>query len=209
MTPTTEDRASEPIDIRLGPGDDIAESVGAAASRLHASIRIRASRSDRTSIGGVELPVAPERWQIEATLLRALDPRHVLFLCVANSARSQLAEGLARSLVPRGQKISSAGSAPTSVRPQAIRVLDEIGIDISDHRSIAISEVERPVDAVITLCAEEVCPVWLGDAWRLHWALPDPAAVEGSEEEKLYAFRKVRDELVKRLRVLLAPPPKR
>ena len=209
MTARTEDRPGDTIDVRLGPGDDIAESVGAAASRLRASIRIRASRSDRTSIGDVELPSAPEQWRIEATLLRALDPRHVLFLCVANSARSQLAEGLARSLAPDGVKISSAGSAPTSVRPQAIRVLDEIGIDTSGHRAIGIAEVERPVDAVITLCAEEVCPVWLEDAWRLHWALPDPAAVEGSAEEELYAFRKVREELVKRLTVLLGPPARR
>ena len=208
MTPTTDDRTSHPIDIRLGPRDDIAESVGAVALRLGASIQVRASRSDRTSIGDVELPVAPELWWIEATLLRALDPRHVLFLCVANSARSQLAEGLARSLAPHGVKISSAGSAPTSVRPQAIEALDELGIDISGHRSIGTSEVERPVDAVITLCAEEVCPVWLEDAWRLHWALADPASVVGSAEEQLDAYRGVRDELVKRLTVLLASPAK-
>ena len=205
MTPTTEERTSDAIDIWLGPGDDIAESVGGVALRLSAPIRIRSSRSDRPSIGDIELPVAPERWRIEASLLRALGPRHVLFLCVANSARSQLAEGLARSLAPEGVRISSAGSAPTSVRPQAIGVLDEVGIDISGHRSIGIDDVERPVDAVITLCAEEVCPVWLVDAWRLHWALPDPAAVEGTEEQKLDAFREVRDELVKRLTVLLAP----
>jgi arsenate reductase len=83
-----------------------------------------------------------------------------------------------------------------------VEALREIGIDVSSHRSKGVSEVERPVDAVITLCAEEVCPVWLEDAWRLHWGLPDPAGVEGAEERKLDAFRSVRDELRQRLGVL-------
>jgi len=100
--------------------------------------------------------------------------------------------------------ISSAGSVPTSVRPQAVEVLREVGIDIGGQSSKGVDEVERPVDAVITLCAEEVCPVWLEDATRLHWGLPDPAAVEGSEAEQLEAFRAVRDELMGRLRVLFA-----
>ena len=126
-----------------------------------------------------------------------------LFLCVANSARSQLGEGIARSLAPAGMRISSAGSEPSSVRPQAVAALAEVGIDASAHRSKGVDDVERPVDAVITLCAEEVCPAWLGDAWRVHWGLPDPAGVEGSEEEQLDAFRAVRDELTKRLTVLL------
>ena len=121
---------------------------------------------------------------------------------MANSARSQLAEGIGRSLAPGDVRISSAGSAPTSVRPLAVEVLQEIGVDITGHRSTGLDEVERPVDAVITLCAEEVCPVWLEDARRLHWALTDPASVEGSEEEKLGAFRAARDELLMRLGVL-------
>jgi arsenate reductase len=145
-----------------------------------------------------------DNWEEEAVRLRALAPRHVLFLCVANSARSQMAEGIARSLAPAGVKISSAGSEPTSVRPQAVEVLREIGVHIDDQRSKGVDEVERPVDAVVTLCAEEVCPVWLGDAVRLHWALPDPAAVEGSDVQVLAAFRDVRDELERRLRVLFA-----
>jgi arsenate reductase len=145
-----------------------------------------------------------ETWEAQAALLRRAAPRHILFLCVANSARSQLAEGIARSLAPPDVKISSAGSEPTSVRPQAIEVLREIGLDIGGHRSKGVDEVERPVDAVITLCAEEVCPVWLGDAHRVHWGHPDPAAVEGTDAEKLQAFRDVRDELVRRFRVLFA-----
>lgn len=144
----------------------------------------------------------PHDWMPEAQRLRAAAPRHVLFLCVANSARSQMAHGIARSLAPADVKVSSAGSEPTSVRPQAIAVLAEIGIDIAHHRSRGMDEVERPVDAVVTLCAEEVCPAWLGPALRLHWGLPDPAAVEGTEEEKLQAFRGVRDELVRRLSVV-------
>jgi thioredoxin type arsenate reductase len=146
-----------------------------------------------------------ERWEREAVELREAAPGHILFLCVANSARSQMAEGVARHLAPEGLKVSSAGSEPTSVRPQAIEALREIGIDIRGQRSKGIDDVERPVDAVITLCAEEVCPVWLEDATRLHWGLPDPAAAGGTEAEVLDAFRAVRDELVRRLRVLLAP----
>ena len=144
-------------------------------------------------------------WIAEAEALRELGPRHLLFLCVANSARSQLAEGIARSLAPQHVKISSAGSAPTPVRPQAIEVLREIDIDISRHASRGLDEVERPVDAVITLCAEEVCPVWLEDAWRAHWGLPDPAEAVGPEHVKLQAFRVVREELSRRLGVVFAP----
>ncbi len=150
-----------------------------------------------------------EPWVAEAEALRGLRPRHLLFLCVENSARSQLAEGIARSLAPKHVKISSAGSVPTSVRPQAIEALREIGIDISHHTSTGLDEVERPVDAVITLCAEQVCPVWLEHAWTAHWGLPDPAVVVGSEEVRadeasLGAFRSVRDELRRRLSVVFA-----
>ena len=149
-----------------------------------------------------ELNAGAPDWHVEALVLRGLAPRHVLFLCVANSARSQLAEGIGGSVAPLGVRVSSAGSEPTSVRPQAVEVLREIGIDVGDHRSKGMDEVERPVDAVITLCAEEVCPVWLEGAWRLHWGLPDPAGVEGTAEEKLDAFRGAREELRHRLGVL-------
>jgi len=120
----------------------------------------------------------------------------MLFLCVANSARSQIAEGVARSMVSPGTKVWSAGSRPTSVRPEAIAVLKELGIDISHHRSKAVAEVPAAeVDTVITLCGEEECPLFFGKATRLHWGLPDPAAVTGSEESRLNAFRNTRDEL--------------
>jgi arsenate reductase len=128
----------------------------------------------------------------------------VLFLCVANSARSQMAEGIARSLASVDTRIWSAGSRPTSVRPEAIAVLKEIGMDISGHRAKAVTEVPAAeVDTVITLCGEEECPVFLGKATRLHWGLPDPAAVQGSEQDRLNAFRNTRDELRRRLEALL------
>ena len=140
---------------------------------------------------------------IESAILRALRPRHILFLCVANSARSQMAEGIARSLAPPGVIVSSAGSSPASVRPEAIHVLREIGIDISGHRSKGLDSIDAgSVDAVITLCAEEICPAFPGKARRLHWGLPDPAAGTGTEEARLNAFRSARDELLRRLKVL-------
>ncbi len=144
-----------------------------------------------------------EAWRAEAAALRAHHPRHILFLCVANSARSQMAEGIARSLAPGSVTVSSAGSAPSIVRPQAIQVLEEIGVDISGHTSKGLDAVDAAsVEAVITLCAEEVCPVFFGKVHRLHWGLPDPAAVTGPEEVRLEAFREVRDELVRRMNVL-------
>jgi arsenate reductase len=145
---------------------------------------------------------SPPEWMIEAAVLGAAAPPHVLFLCVANSARSQMAEAIARRAAPPGTRVSSAGSVPTRVRPEALEVLAELGIDASTQRSKGTDEVEGDVDVVVTLCAEEVCPVWLRPAKRVHWGLPDPAAVEGPEEVRLDAFRAVRDELVRRLGVL-------
>jgi arsenate reductase len=114
-----------------------------------------------------------------------------------------MAEGIARSLAPPGVKVSSAGSSPISVHHQAVQVLKEIGIDISGHRSKGLDAIDAgTVDTVITLCAEEVCPVFLGKAVRIHWGLPDPAGVAGTEEARLNAFRSVRDELRRRLKVL-------
>jgi arsenate reductase len=146
-----------------------------------------------------------EAWRREAEELRQLSPRHVLFLCVANSARSQMAEGIARALAPAGVAISSAGSRPSRVNPLAIRALDEIGIDIRGQRSKSVDTIAPDgVDAVVTLCAEEVCPVFLGKAHRVHWGLPDPAGAGRDDEEQLQAFRDVRDELRRRLGVVFA-----
>lgn len=146
-------------------------------------------------------------WQQEASQLRAARPRHVLFLCVANSARSQMAEGIARSLAPATVKISSAGSQPSKLNPFAVQALAEVGIDISGHSSKSVHDVAGgDVDAVITLCAEEVCPVWLGQAIRLHWGLPDPAHAGATDAERLQAFRDVRDELRRRLALVFCDP---
>jgi arsenate reductase (thioredoxin) len=120
----------------------------------------------------------------------------LLFMCVANSARSQLAEGLARTLLPSEVKIWSAGSRPTHVRPEAIAVLKEVGIDISHHHSKAVSDIPADqVDTVVTLCAEEVCPVFLGKVRRLHWPIPDPATDDPSlsHDQRLARFRAARD----------------
>jgi arsenate reductase len=148
----------------------------------------------------------PPGWLLEARILRALAPHHLLFLCVANSARSQMAEAIARTLAPVGVRVSSAGSEPSRVNPLAIRVLEEIGIDPSGQRSKGVDEIRGTdgprVDAVITLCAEEVCPVWLGQAHRLHWPLPDPAVATGSADQVLGSFRSVRDVLRQRLSAL-------
>ncbi len=144
-----------------------------------------------------------EQWKLDAEAIRLAKPRHVLFLCVANSARSQMAEGIARSLAPPGVKVSSAGSAPSRLNPLAVRALAEIGVDISGQRSKSVDEIPPgDVDAVVTLCAEEICPVFLGKALRAHWGLPDPAAATGSDDQKLQAFRNVRDELRRRLAVV-------
>jgi len=146
-----------------------------------------------------------EAWELEAQQVRAARPRHVLFLCVANSARSQLAEGIARRLAPPSIEISSAGSKPSRLNPLAVKALAEIGIDASGQYSKSVDDIPPgDVDVVITLCAEEVCPVFLGKALRLHWGLPDPGAVRGSEEEQLASFRRVRDELQRRLAVVFA-----
>ncbi len=127
--------------------------------------------------------------------------RGVLFLCVAKSARSQMAEGLARAMWPPAVKVWSAGSRPTSVRPEAVQVLAEIGIDISSQRSKSVAEIPAAeVDTVITLCGEEGCPVFLGQATRLSWPFPDPAAGPPTPREAVLArFREVRDGIRARL----------
>jgi arsenate reductase (thioredoxin) len=126
----------------------------------------------------------------------------ILFLCVANAARSQMAEGLARSIFPSSWKIQSAGSSPSRVHPLAIEALDEIGIDISGHSSKSIDEFNlSDFNLIITLCTDEVCPVVPGGVKRLHWPLPDPDIKDSSltPEEHLHIFRVTRDELSTRL----------
>ena len=129
----------------------------------------------------------------------------ILFLCVANSARSQLAEGLARRMAPAGVRVHSAGSEPGTINPLAIRVLAEVGVDASAQHSKGLDAIPLgDIDLVVTLCAEEVCPLFPRPVRKLHWPLPDPAKATGTDEERLAAFRAVRDELAARLPALFS-----
>ncbi len=134
-----------------------------------------------------------------------MKPR-VLILCTGNSARSQMAEGLLRHEGGDRFEVFSAGTRPSQVRPEAIAVMAEIGLDISRHRSKSVDEfVGKDLDFVITVCdnAKETCPVFPGSVKRLHWPFEDPAAVEGSEEVRKAAFRRVRDRIHGRIMVFL------
>ncbi|HSP69917.1 MAG TPA: arsenate reductase ArsC [Bryobacteraceae bacterium] len=127
----------------------------------------------------------------------------VLILCTGNSARSQMAEGLLRHDAGERFEVFSAGTHPTRVRPEAIAVMRELGIDISAHRSKSVDEfVGQPFDYVLTVCdhARENCPVFPGKTVTIHRNFEDPAALEGSEEQRLALFRRVRDEIRRYLR---------
>ncbi|PJF30976.1 MAG: protein-tyrosine-phosphatase [Candidatus Thermofonsia Clade 1 bacterium] len=129
----------------------------------------------------------------------------VLILCTANSARSQMAEGLLRHLAGDRMEVFSAGTRATSVNPHAIHAMAERGIDISHQRSKHLNEFwGQPFDYVITVCdaAAETCPIFPGRSERIHWSFPDPAAVEG-ESAKAEAFRRVRDGLEARFKAWL------
>jgi arsenate reductase len=140
--------------------------------------------------------------------------KRVLILCTGNSARSQMAEGLLRHLAGDRFEVHSAGTKPSRVRAEAISVMRELGIDISQHRSKSVDEFAgeskalardgagQHFDCVITVCdnARESCPVFPGQTQRIHWSFDDPAAVEGTLTEREAAFRRVRDEIAARLK---------
>jgi len=131
----------------------------------------------------------------------------VLFLCVANSARSQMAEGLARALFGASVTVQSAGSSPSRVNPFAVAAMAELGIDLRAHASKSVDTIApESVDLVVTLCAEEVCPAFLSDARRLHWPIPDPDRKHEAltDDERLALFRVARDQIKGRLEVLKA-----
>lgn len=128
--------------------------------------------------------------------------KKVLILCTGNSARSQMAEGLLRHEAGDRFEVASAGTHPTTVRPEAVAVMSDLGIDISSHRSKSVDEfIGSTFDYVITVCdnANESCPVFPGTQ-RLHWSFADPAAVKGSYEEQKAAFRLIRDQIRERLK---------
>jgi arsenate reductase (thioredoxin) len=134
------------------------------------------------------------------------EPRRMLFLCIHNSCRSQMAEGLMRAAAGDRVEAASAGLEAASVHPLAIRVMAELGVDISRQRSKTLAEFEgQPFDTVVTTCdeAQEACPRWPGKARMLHWGFPDPAAAQGTEEERLDVFRSVRDAIRERIAAFL------
>jgi arsenate reductase len=124
--------------------------------------------------------------------------KRVLILCTGNSARSQMAEGLLRHDAGHRFEVFSAGTKPSHVRPEAIQVMRELGIDLSGHRSKGVGEFAgQPFDYVLTVCdnAKEACPIFPAKTQTIHRSFEDPAEVKGPEETRLAAFRRIRDEL--------------
>ena len=131
----------------------------------------------------------------------------MLFLCTGNSCRSQMAEGLLRSMARDRFESLSAGTSPQGLNPGAIAAMAEIGIDISSQKSDSVDAyVGAGIDTVITVCdrAARNCPVFPGDVKRIHWPFDDPASARGSEEERMAVFRRVRDEIAGALENWLA-----
>lgn len=133
--------------------------------------------------------------------------RRVLFLCTHNSARSQMAEAFLRALAGDRFEVASAGTEATQVHPLAIRAMKEAGIDLSGHASKTFERfLGQPWDYVVTVCdsASERCPAFPARTTRIQWSIDDPAQATGSDEERLQAFRRARDELSRRIREWLA-----
>jgi arsenate reductase (thioredoxin) len=130
----------------------------------------------------------------------------VLFLCTGNSCRSQMAEGWLRHLAGSRFEVASAGTQPVGLNPHAVRVMKDIGIDISRHHSKRVDELSGVrFDHVITVCdrAKESCPTLPGAKSLMHWSFVDPAEAEGSEEDRLNVFRQVRDAIGARIKEFL------
>ncbi len=126
------------------------------------------------------------------------DRKKILFICTHNSARSHMAEGLLNTLYGSRYEVWSAGTDPTEVNPLAVKVMAEVGIDISDHQSNSVEDfLDREWDYVVTVCdrANETCPFFPGGKEKIHRGFKDPAALKGGEDEKMLAFRRVRDEI--------------
>jgi len=135
-----------------------------------------------------------------------MSKQRVLILCTGNSARSQMAEGLLRSMAGDRFEVFSAGTRPSFVRPEAIAAMGDLDIDITSHRSKSVDEFAGlAFDYVITVCdnARESCPVFPANTKRVHWSFEDPAAVEGEEAIRLAAFRDIRDQIAARFREFL------
>ena len=127
--------------------------------------------------------------------------KRILFLCVANSARSQMAEGLARQILGERVEVVSAGSQPTPVNPHAVEVMAEVGVDITDQYSKSVDTIDLSgLDLVVTLCAEEVCPILPGHIRQLHWPIADPASPDPGEPQ--VRFRAARDLIREKIEAL-------
>lgn len=127
----------------------------------------------------------------------------ILFLCVSNAARSQMAEGLARAMLGDRALVQSAGSQPVPVHPNAVEVMREVGVDLSAHASKPVAGIDpATVDLVVTVCAEEICPAFLAQVRSFQWPIPDPAAANAAElppDEQLHRYRSIRDMIMRRL----------
>jgi len=129
--------------------------------------------------------------------------KRILVLCTGNSARSQMGEGLFRHEGRGAYEVASAGTNPSQVRPEAVAVMKELGIDISGQRSKSVKQFEgQSFDYVVTVCdnARDNCPVFPAGAERIHWSFEDPAAVQGSEAERIAVFRGIRDQIHEKVR---------
>src|SRR5512146_699832 len=163
---------------------------------------LRQGKELRRFVGRMGQPRGPANRAIGRLTVKS-----ILFLCVANSARSQIAEGLAREMFGASVRAQSAGSSPSRLNPLAVAAMAEIGIDISGHRAKSVESIDSgTVDTVVTLCAEEVCPVFPGNVRRLHWPIADPAGGDPglTQEQRLERFRVARDQIRQRLSVLNA-----
>ncbi len=199
-------RRTRDVVSRLAPGVDVTarhphedDAHDAVPEPGRAMVTINGRIVGRTGPANQD----PRGWMIEAALAHALEPRHILFMCVANSARSQLADCMAHHLAPAGVTVSSAGSHPTSLRPEVGVVLGELGLSADGLRSKGVDAVDvDTVQLLVTLCADEVCPTILKPVPRIHWPIDDPAAVGGDDETRLAAFRAARDTIRERLYAL-------
>lgn len=192
-------------------GGALAEAAHEITSRLAPGFEIQVREGDAAEILVNGHPIGPRgratgdtpHWMIEAAVAHALEPKHILFMCVANSGRSQMAECMARALAPGGVTIASAGSEPRVMRAEALAVLEELNLDASSQHAKGVDDIDTDsVQLLITLCAEEVCPTLLRPVPHIHWPMPDPASVTGDEATRLGAFRDVRESLRERLYVL-------
>lgn len=178
---------------------------GADSREIYYSINLDEIHRLYVAAGELLHPALGEAKEDDTSLV-SLPTIRVLFLCTHNSARSQMAEGIMRTLGRGKMEVVSAGTEPAQVHPFAIRAMDELKIDIRAHRSKSLEEfLGQTFDYIITVCdrAREACPVFPGDPIQIHWSFPDPSAVEGSEAVRFEAFRTMAVQLNTRINYLL------